>query len=83
MSYALILREDGKRLERICEHGVGHPVGSIGKWERWMGVHGCDGCCSTFDNEPFELYLEIENSYRLPKLISETCLPMEPWEYKP
>lgn len=41
-------------IERICEHGVGHPdpdsvdymervspKGSKGTW----GVHGCDGCC--------------------------------------
>jgi hypothetical protein len=47
------LRETGL-VERICEHGVGHPdpdsrayfdeygpIGSRGAW----GVHGCDGCC--------------------------------------
>lgn len=37
-------------VERMCEHGVGHPdpdsvdyfetVGKTG-----MGIHGCDGCC--------------------------------------
>lgn len=45
-----ILREDG-RLERSCEHGVGHPVGSQQKWEEWMGVHGCDGCCKEWEKE--------------------------------
>lgn len=38
-------REDG-RVERICEHGVGHPIGHRTRWEAWMGVHGCDGCCA-------------------------------------
>lgn len=42
------IRMDG-RLERTCEHGVGHPVGSAGKWEGWMEVHGCDGCCSKWE----------------------------------
>ena len=40
-----LVREDGKRIERLCSHGVGHPIGSVGKWEPWMGTHGCDGCC--------------------------------------
>lgn len=40
-----LIREDG-RLERLCKHGVGHPFGVTGrKWEKWMGVHGCCGCC--------------------------------------
>lgn len=42
-----IVREDG-RLERTCEHGIGHPVGHV-DWRRLqddhMWVHGCDGCC--------------------------------------
>ena len=46
----LLVREDGRRIEALCQHGVGHPVASIGPWEDWMGVHGCDGCCSTFTN---------------------------------
>lgn len=41
-----IIREDGVRVEKICKHGVGHPVGAIGKWENWMDIHGCDGCCA-------------------------------------
>ena len=52
------LRETGL-VERICEHGVGHPdpdsaayfneyghVGARGSW----GVHGCDGCCGPVNN---------------------------------
>ena len=44
-----ILREDGRRMEIICPHGVGHPVNSLSHhWEDgWMNVHGCDGCCTT------------------------------------
>lgn len=42
-----IMREDGRRMEIICPHGVGHPVKSLSvNWDdSWMGVHGCDGCC--------------------------------------
>lgn len=44
-------REDRGILERICEHGIGHPdrdsadyLSSIGKG--YENVHGCDGCCT-------------------------------------
>jgi hypothetical protein len=49
-------RADRYLMERICEHGVGHPdpddlahkqrvLGeSYGKYA--FGVHGCDGCCN-------------------------------------
>lgn len=43
----VIYRADG-RVEKICEHGVGHPIGHLRKWELWMGIHGCCGnleCC--------------------------------------
>ena len=49
-------RTDRGILERICEHGIGHPdrdsadyLSSIGKG--YENVHGCDGCCNgnTFD----------------------------------
>lgn len=48
-------RGDG-RMEWICEHGVGHPVGVIPQvaWQEWMGVHGCDGCCQ---GEPWRALL--------------------------
>lgn len=43
-------RVDRGILERICDHGVGHPdadsanyLESIGK--NYENVHGCDGCC--------------------------------------
>ena len=45
-------REDGRRVELICRHGVGHPSRVLIEaayprgWQDWMGVHGCDGCCS-------------------------------------
>lgn len=37
-------------LERICEHGVGHPDPSqFDYWKEhhmeYQAVHGCDGCC--------------------------------------
>jgi hypothetical protein len=48
-------RDDAGKMERICPHGIGHPdpddmtfqLGSdIGVEKKWIGVHGCDGCCS-------------------------------------
>lgn len=46
-SEVLLIREDG-RVERLCrKHGVGHPVGHVTQWKKWMDVHGCDGCCSS------------------------------------
>lgn len=41
-------------VERICEHGVGHPdPDSLAYFvrigEEYMGVHGCDGCCCEKD----------------------------------
>ena len=41
---------DSNLVERMCEHGVGHPdPDSVAYFERrgitHMGIHGCDGCC--------------------------------------
>lgn len=41
-------RADG-RVERLCIHGVGHPIGHLRKWEEWMEIHGCDLCCDTWE----------------------------------
>jgi len=48
----MLWREDRGILERICQHGVGHPdydsaiyLASIG--QEVENVHGCDGCCYT------------------------------------
>lgn len=44
------IREDG-RLERVCEHGVGHTVSHIKRDklnEEYIWVHGCDGCCREY-----------------------------------
>lgn len=42
-------RSDRGIMERICEHGVGHPdpddVVFHASAGRDIGVHGCDGCC--------------------------------------
>jgi len=37
-------RDDRRIMERVCEHGIGHPDPddiNVGD-----GIHGCDGCCS-------------------------------------
>lgn len=47
----MLWRADRGILERICEHGIGHPdydsatyLTSIGKW--YENIHGCCGCCA-------------------------------------
>ena len=34
----------------LARHGCGHPVERLSRnWREWMGVHGCDGCCTSVD----------------------------------
>ena len=43
-----VIRGDG-RLERTCSHGIGHTVGHVRGYQlMYDGVHGCDGCLNTF-----------------------------------
>lgn len=51
-------RYDRGIMERICEHGIGHPdpddqvfLASVGRTGEF--VHGCDGCCLT-TTTPYE-----------------------------
>src|SRR5882762_3100816 len=44
-------RQDRGIVERICQHGTGHPDPSqFEHWraigQDWQSIHGCDGCCS-------------------------------------
>lgn len=48
-------RADRSLMERICEHGIGHPDPDDIEFKRITrgdeyasaeGVHGCDGCCT-------------------------------------
>lgn len=44
-------RADRNILERICEHGVGHPDADSADYLRsinraFENIHGCDGCCT-------------------------------------
>ncbi len=46
-----LVREDG-RLERMCEHGIGHTVGHVKPKlckDKYVWIHGCDGCCAFYD----------------------------------
>ncbi len=47
-------RSDRGLMERVCEHGVGHPdpddlahkARTLHPEDQWaFSVHGCDGCC--------------------------------------
>lgn len=51
-------RSDRKLMERLCEHGVGHPdPDHLDFVRRTKGgaaaetdsIHGCDGCCAAHD----------------------------------
>ena len=53
-----LIREDG-RLERTCEHGIGHTVGDVRKPgphlnQRYFFAHGCCGCCAGWDVEEWK-----------------------------
>lgn len=48
-------RSDRGLMERICEHGIGHPdpddisfkARTMGeKYAYYEAIHGCDGCCN-------------------------------------
>ena len=53
-------RTDAGKLERMCEHGIGHDdydavqyqksITPESEW-KWLGVHGCCGICCRFDND--------------------------------
>lgn len=36
-------RDDAGKMERVCEHGIGHPDPDEINPDK---VHGCDGCCA-------------------------------------
>jgi hypothetical protein len=43
-------RGDRRLMERLCQHGVGHPDPDDVAWHvsqdrHYQDVHGCDGCC--------------------------------------
>lgn len=51
-------RADRQLMERVCDHGIGHPdpdhIKHVTRIARYasvpvdvdgIGVHGCDGCC--------------------------------------
>lgn len=46
------VRGDTGVIERLCEHGVGHPDPDHIQWRidldilRGQNIHGCDGCCA-------------------------------------
>lgn len=49
-------RDDRKLMERVCEHGIGHPdpdhLAFVARTKgdeamRIESIHGCDGCCHT------------------------------------
>lgn len=56
MDAPLNWREDRGILERICEHGIGHPDYDSAKYLESIGqgyenIHGCDFCCHSTPTE--------------------------------
>ncbi len=50
-------RTDRGIMERICEHGVGHPDSDSARFldgigQSYQNIHGCDGCCSRKPGQP-------------------------------
>jgi hypothetical protein len=50
--WPILYRADRGIVERLCQHGVGHP--DPDQWPYWQAtgrmfeqVHSCDGCCNT------------------------------------
>ncbi len=61
-NWQLIHREDG-RVEVACPHGIGHISRLLTPtwlWKRWMGIHGCDGCCLQLEWEEAERVYDQE-----------------------
>lgn len=55
-----IVRTDN-RLERRCQHGVGHPVAHVrGYLKRSELVHGCDGCCRAWERQSTDKEMDEE-----------------------
>ena len=53
VNWPLLWRTDAGFFERMCPHGIGHPDPDdlatrkkLTKDNEYLGVHGCDGCCS-------------------------------------
>lgn len=46
-SWPQLWRSDRQIMERVCEHGIGHPDPDDlrVRTQAGYGVHGCDGCC--------------------------------------
>lgn len=54
IDWPMVLRES-TLIERVCEHGIGHPDPDslnyfMARGQDWMGIHGCDGCCGAPDS---------------------------------
>jgi len=54
-NWSMLWRDDRHLLERLCEHGVGHPdpdqlehlhrIEASSSYIQMQSMHGCDGCC--------------------------------------
>ena len=47
----LLTREDG-RIERVCEHDIGHTIDAPEQlkrsWGKYWNLHCCDDCCKNW-----------------------------------
>ena len=49
MNQMELLKREDSRIERICEHDIGHTIDASEWYKRTLGeywnLHCCDGCC--------------------------------------
>jgi hypothetical protein len=67
-SFVQVWRSDIGIMERVCEHGIGHPDPDS-PWEEGADewIHGCDGCCQQDDVETSK-YPHPENLFVIKEL---------------
>ena len=80
-------RGDEGMMERICEHGVGHPdPDHVAYMERKNPggldgyAHGCDGCCKS--PEELERAFERDPVPDPPEMTLEELGDSSPWDYE-
>lgn len=64
---------DSALVERQCDHDIGHPdpdslawlVRTSGEEQKGLGVHSCDGCCTTDDDELKSIRMNGESIERI------------------
>jgi hypothetical protein len=75
-------RGDRGIMERVCQHGVGHPDPDDIRVRRgwWEGIHGCDGCCEENQKANLQRVLDKPAEHVKIKLEGDFLSYREAWE---